>query len=393
MGDGVLTVPTVLPRRQAATWAICAFALIAPVMTGLQPYLPSFLQVVSLHLRESIGPLILLWILRDHLRVSALGALVVLLGITSFAAISTTANDVFLVAAPLLGGVLFFQAGRLVSQRDDLRFAWVWLARGATIVNLLTIAVYVGILLGVLDLAFFLDVAQRPEDAGLARFSFGNPIELPLLLTSLLYAAQRQDGSGRSYVFDTGLNLVVALVSESRVVVLAAAILFIGSLGKLGWRDRVIVLLLMAGLGFVARDHVADVLGSLGDRFGGNDYGSADDRKALVGITLDNLTPVGLLFGNGLTSSFELLQFVIHEHRSVESVVLQCVYEIGLLGIGLLLISVRPVPGLRAPRWSDGALWLLWAQILFFVPIFNLMGPCLFGLACYRPLTPRLPRQ
>ncbi len=360
-------------------------ALLMPSIAVLQPFLPGPLQSMALWTRVLLLPMGAAWLIRDRLRWPVLGALVVLMILTTYAASGAEPNDELLFGISIVAAVVLFQAGRALSVRDDWRFVWVWLVRGVTLFNVITLAAYAAALAGVLDPTFILEATQKDLDFGLDRFSFGNAIEAPFVMTSLLLAGMRQDDSGRSHLLAASLNLVTALVSQSRVVVLAALLLFVLALRRGTWSQRIAVVALLAASLFVFGDSVQPIVGSLSERFAGNDRGSADDRNVLFSNVISHFSAFGLVFGNGVASTLTLMRETMHDYRTVESAGLQAVYELGLLGIGLIVLSLRPLRAASRRRRIDPTATLLWIQLLFFIPVFHLMPLCLFGMACTHP--------
>lgn len=373
---------SVRPDAPARTMAI-GLALAMPSIAILQPFIPGGLQTLALWFRLLVLPVALAWWLRDQLRWPVFGALVVLAGATTFIYPMAQVNDTALFALSFLFSPVLFQTGRALSASQGWLFIWPWIVRGTVLLNVITIVVYLLALLGVIDIGYILEVTQKEENAGLVRFSFGNAIEAPLLVTSLLYAALRQGDEKQGHLFAVGLNLLTAIVSQSRLVMLASLLLFVTSLRRASNFQRMLVAVALVAFVISFAGYLVPVLDSVGERYSGNDEGSGAERQEILAVVLANLDAVGLVFGHGVGSSLPMMTQAFHRYRTVESVALQALYELGFVGSALLLSTLFGPPR-RRWTWPDPVIVILWVQILFFVPVFHLMPLCVFGMGCSR---------
>ena len=129
------------------------------------------------------------------------------------------------------------------------------------------------------------------------------------------------------------------------------------------------------------------ILESIGQRFLGDDAGSVH-RLFLYGMVISWLNGLNIIFGEGLTASLVKMEMVTGTYRTVEALFLELIYELGILGILLLLISLTD--GLSKKivtiTLSNVILMCIWAQLLLFLPLNPLTpitGFCI-GLATKR---------
>lgn len=357
-------------------------AVAAPVLVAAQPLLPDAIQPLVIFGRLVVAPLVILILLRRAFHWPTLLLILELILLTGYVSIEERGNHFALVALSLLGSIVGFRFGTELVKQRYAQSVWHYLILGVTIVNLVTITIYASALLELIDIQPLLEVTQRDEAFGISRFSLGNAIEMPYVLTALLYAGVRSADPDRSYLPVTIVNLVTALLSESRIVVVVAALIVARQLirSRLPTQLATVVLLLsLATWGWI---FVEPTISSLLLRYGGEDFGSRKDREFLLSLVLGNIGPLSLIVGGGLTSSAQLMYETTGVYRSVESVALQLLFEVGVLGVALIaatLLAGRDLHQRVGLRPSVIA-WLLWIQLLLFLPIFTLMPFAAFAL-------------
>jgi hypothetical protein len=365
-----------------ASWLVLAVVLAAPVTLVLQPFVPGLIQAGFLVARFILLPLALL-VFRpremDWLSFIALGMLVLA---TGFPGMAERTRFFWLGAGSLLGSVILFRAGLAVASDRRWDRIWVALANGVTVVNIMTLLALAGAIMGLFDPKTLLQLVQHDAVMGLDRFALGNAIEIPYVMCALLYAAIRCAPRGRTFPLAALLNLITAIISQSRLVVLMALLIFLGQWGGASrrWRWTYAVCLLVAL--YLFRDAVTTGLEPLLRRFGGQDYGSKEDRGFLVRTVFAGSGPFSLILGSGLTSSALLIQKVTGVYRTVENLVAEMLYELGFCG--LLLIPTAMFRGgrktcLRMPGFRP-VVWLIVIEQLFFMPIFYTMPLVFFAM-------------
>jgi hypothetical protein len=282
-----------------------------------------------------------------------------------------------LIFVSLVGSVIMFRVGAIAADRFDSRDVWPAIIHGVSLVNAITIFLYVGVVIGFLDLSIIFDMVGRDSQLGYWRFALGNAIETPFVVTALLAAAIRLAPKEKTFLGGALLNFVTAGISESRIVVLIAFLVFFTQLKKSGMLPKSFALVSLGLAGYLLIDQVMPILESLGQRFmfSGSDYGSKDDRVALLSTALGSLSPYSLVIGAGLTGGAQLMSLEAGQYRTLESALLQIIVELGV--VGLSLFSIALVAGLRV-RLSLRSLLnpialLSCAQILLFLPVHNQM--------------------
>lgn len=357
-----------------------AAAVMAPLLFVLQPLVHPLLANVSIYGRLLLGPL-LVALLLPRLQVwSGLLLLTALLLATGLAPIAERLNEFGVLACSLLGTVVMFRFGAWLGPRPNSQQIWRAFVVGVTLANLVSMAIYAALLGGYLDPVAFLESINKddPREQGLNRFSLGNAIEMPFMLTALLYAGVVHGRRPTGHAFPAALNLVAAVISQSRIVILMALLLLLRELLRSRPSTWLAILALGTSLIAASWEKVSALGESILLRLSGEDFGSTDDRAFLFGHVIAAIDPRHLLFGDGLTSAASLLERSIGEYRTVEAIVLQLPYEIGLIGVAVMLIcGFSSNFSHRARMRAVTPIGLLaWIQFLAFLPV-TTMSPVL----------------
>lgn len=374
--DPVVVAGDERPLRRVAI----ALATMAPLLFVLQPLAPPWIANISIYGRLLLGPL-LLALLLPRLQVwPGLLLLSALLLATGLAPITDRLNEFGVLACSLLGTVVMFRFGAWLGPRPNSEDVWRSLVVGVTIANLVSMAVYAALLIGYLDPVAFLEAINKddPREQGLNRFSLGNAIEMPFMLTALLYAGVVHGRRSPGYAIPASLNLLAAIISQSRIVILMALLLLLRELLRSRPSTWLTVLACGGVLVVATWEQFGTLVESIMLRLGGEDYGSTDDRAFLFGHVMSAIDARHLIFGGGLTSAASLLERSIGEYRTVEAIVLQLPYEIGLVGVGLIVTccfsSSTRHGAYRHAVTPVGV--LAWIQFLAFLPV-TTMSPIL----------------
>ena len=363
-------------------WTILAWIFLIPVTAIMQSFLPESIKFVVLYSRMLLLPVLVLLFQREEIHWTSFLALVLFSLANGFSAMMTRPQLFALDFISLFGGILLFRAGRALGGDSRFSAGWEALVWGVAAVNALTLLIFAGIYYGYLPMEPIFFLLQKDTYFGLDRFTLGNAIEVPFVMTALLYAGTRSATKGRIHFLHVILNLVTAIMSQSRVVMLAALFVFLEQWVNCSRRHKAISLAaILVGL-VVVWENVFDTFYSIVSRFGGRDYGSTEDRAIMLRMVLQEIEVPGLILGKGLTGGAALIQQRTGMYRTVESVVVALLFELGLVGCGLLLVTL--VAGKRRLSWFEPgihpATWLLWAELLLFMPIFPLMPLVMFAL-------------
>jgi hypothetical protein len=237
-----------------------------------------------------------------------------------------------------------------------------------------------------IDLNTFFEIAGK-ENVETFRFSIGNPIEIPLFVTSLLYASIKLLPPSQTHLTSATINFAVTLISQSRIMVIIALLIVVRELMKSNFKIKVFALtILVISLPYLATLFGEEFLSYI-DRLSGNDAGSADDRAFLFQIFFNNLNLVNIFTGNGITSSLDLIKQYTGDYRTIESVLVQLLYEIGIIGSTIFAINVFfDKKKVYIPIFWDFIVFLTFIQMFLFLPIFTLM-PFVFFMfgVCTKP--------
>lgn len=380
-----------LPRKAGLRESLVRGVIVlTPLTFVLQPMIGILLPPVMGDLLKPLllwgfGVLLPLWILLSlprSVHIPSVGVLLALVLVTSYHELINNSKDFALVFLALVTSVPFYRAGVLTALRRVDGERWGMLVHSTSLINLTTLALMAAASTGQIDMITLLNQLSKDEMFGLSRFSLGNPIEVPLLVCSFLYAGLRHAPTGRVYLGAATLNLITTAISESRVLLIVAIFIFV----RQWWRSpnwlRITCLTALAMILHARWYLVEPVLASIGERYSGNDQGSTYDRAWIASMILDQMTPLGLLFGNGLNSAAEFMQSIRGQYRTVESVLLQLQYEIGVLGLVLIVSAMHLNLGITRERVSSLKVTtlIICIQILFFIPVNAMMPMVSFAL-------------
>ena len=232
------------------------------------------------------------------------------------------------------------------------------------IYNCLSLFLFVCILYNVLTVDYVYELVGRKDDL-LFRYCLGNPIEIPLVTTAVMMLVfTKRDYPGR--LFWILLNLILVVISQSRILVLINILMFISLFVRNYGLIRFGVVIVIC-YPFLQEN---ELLNSVFERFNGNDYGSGDDRLVIYKVFYDRFSQIGLghIWGYGALSSIYIHpEFSV---KSLESTALEYLYEFGF--IGLLVASIGVGAKSFLIRYGDFViLMLLLLQVFFFINFYS----------------------
>jgi hypothetical protein len=370
------------PRVRQGSRLLVAAAWVVPSLVVMQPLIGGIAATAILWCRSLLLPLWLSASVPRAVNWLVLLLLVALLLATGMQELVDRPDDFLMTCLAVLGAIVLHRGGILAARSERLASAWGGLVVGVTLINVLTIAIYGAVVAGLMDPATLYELLQRDPEFGVSRFSIGNPIEVPFCVSAVLYAALRFTSRSHWHLPAALLNAVVAVISESRIVVLIGVLIFATQWGKSGWFWRSFSAALLVVLLGANWDAIGEVFDSISRRFAGQDYGSGQDRMLLAAAVFSGFGPVNTLVGQGLTSGAELISQVMGTYRTVESMLLQLTYEVGLLGVVLTWLACRTnLPAFRhAPAWRNPIVLLMWIQLLIYLPVSNMTPMAAFAL-------------
>jgi len=240
---------------------------------------------------------------------------------------------------------------------------------GAAAVNLITLLIFSLIIAGYIDIIEVFSIFDRSEDMGVWRFSLGNAIEVPFLLTMCTVICYEQT---KRYRFISMacvlLNLIVALISQSRGVTLICIFHLLIYLRYVFFLAMPAFLLFFMISNEIVLTIITETFDSLVLRFSGEDYGSASMRELMFVEVITNISSSSLFFGNGALSSSELMVNVVGKLMTVEAVTLQLVYEFGLIG-SIIILSGFILNIIRQAYKLPIYMWAFFVQLFILLPV------------------------
>ena len=300
--------------------------------------------------------------------------------------VSGNFEDVLRAVILVLLSFIFFNLGLKGYFNKNFYMAFKGIYLGVFFVNVISFLLFIGILLDFVDPLNIYSIFGRENELGFFalgwRFSLGNAIQVPFFLTTILVGACIYLIKDRKIsLFPITLNLINALISQSRVVILIALLLFL----YVALRNKNYLFLLLFSV--IVMSVVISyweflnelVFGSLFDRFSGNDYGSFGDRAEIFLLFWENASWTEILFGAGATSSSIFMSYEYtfastvepFVNRSPESMFLQLVFE---QGIFLVLIMIffsldKNILSFRNLIKFNPLLWLIFLEQFFLLQI------------------------
>jgi len=353
-------------------YSILLFCL--PFLIGMQPFFPKGLQSLLINFRLVILPIFLIVRFYREFNIVLLVLLILYLFFLRMFTIPSNENDFILVLLSLLSSITFFKFGHYVGKKSKINEVYIFLVHGITCFNLCTLLIYYSITVGAIDVITFFELTQKELSEGVFRFSIGNPIELPLTICSLFYASLLLLPNRKPQLFSSSLNLILTFISQSRIVVVIALLIFVVEFWQSSRSRKLLVLSLIFVFILYVHDDALLILESFVQRLSGEDLGSMDDRSFLYDIAFQYLNIINLIIGSGLTSSSMLLHDLTGSYRTIESVFLQFLFELGIIGTGLLFLTFfLGKKSIAIPSFRNIIIILFWIQILFFSSIYTLM--------------------
>ena len=355
--------------------------LFAPFLLVFQQFFITEIQYLLITLRYILIPL---WIIfnikkRSHFLWIVIGT-VYFLFIFFFSVVNE--GKPYIIFLNVISSICYFIFGStliLDKKYNLLRF----LRYGVDIINVSIIIVYSFAVLKIYDaVSFFRDDTffVRGYENIYDRFSFGNAIEIPFMITSLLYIVILSRTS-KIFLISVTLNLITALISGSRIMIVLALILFVIELSKTGFKYKfglsfiivIINIFLIDSFNFLYNS--SDLLFA---RFSDiSESGSAIDRLAIFALFFDQLPRMdisAIIFGDGFNSSYNFVKIYIDGFRSPESVLIQLLLETGIIGNLIILPKVLLNSFIFNIFSLKGfTVIIIYIQLLFFLPIFTFM--------------------
>lgn len=240
---------------------------------------------------------------------------------------------------------------------------------GAAAVNLVTLLIFSFIIAGYIDIIEVFSIFDRSVDTGVWRFSLGNAIEVPFLLTMCTVICYEQ---AKRYRFISMvcvlLNLIVALISQSRGVTLICIFHLLIYLRYIFFLAMPALLLFFIISNEIVLTIITETFDSLVLRFSGEDYGSASMRELMFVEVITNISSSSLLFGSGALSSSVLMLNVVGKLMTVEAAILQLVYEFGLIG-SIIILSGFILNIIRQAYKLPIYMWAFFVQLFILLPV------------------------
>ena len=378
-----------LPLDNFGLYLLCSFF---PVITVFHAAFYDFLEPVLLLFRTIVLPMISFYLIRKYSSPLILIFFILYVLLFGFGELVLTTDKFIMNIIFLISFIILFRFGCLHEDFFEPSRLGKSLIYASIILNLLVGTIYIYVLLGIFDVADIYAIFEPDRDPALGsgRFTIGNAIEVPLLATTLTYAGSRITQITRLVIFALILNLTLALVSESRIVIVIASFILISVAFRANNKFFFFLILFTAFYAVISNwDEISIIFNSIIERFYGNDGGSANDRLFTINLAISSLTFFSIIFGEGLTASQQMMLQETGIYRTIEAFGFELLFELGFIGILILIIVL--LDGIRRNFFlktlSSIPLIFIWLQLLFFLPLNPLLpitGFCI-GVATFRP--------
>lgn len=363
---------------------IALILFFAPILLVFQQFFITEIQYLLIALRYILIPL---WIIFNIKKRSHF--LWIVIGTVYFLFILILSDGIegkpYIIFLNVISSICFFIFGStliLDKKNNLLRF----LRYGIDIINTSIIAVYSLALLNIYDAVSFFRDEETMLLAGYEnvydRFSIGNSIETPFMITSLLYIVILSSRSSSKFLLiSVILNLITALISGSRGVVVLALILFVIELSKIGFKYKFGLSFIIVIISIFLIDSFSFLYDSsdlLVARFSDiSESGSAIDRLFIFSIFFEQFPRMDIaeiIFGDGFNSSYNFIKNYTGGFRTPESVLIQLLLETGIIGT-LIILPRMLFKSFRFNIFSlkGFSVIIIYLQLLFFLPIFTFM--------------------
>jgi hypothetical protein len=246
--------------------------------------------------------------------------------------------------------------------------------------GLATLIVFISISIGILDIEYFYSSLDKDQSLGLWRFSLGNAIEINVLFAALIFLIITDGNNHKLLPVVLILFLIIALLSQSRLVILIAILLsFVNKRAFLF--SLLLIFIFVMFVDWRNFETILDYESLIKDltnkfMFSGSD--SSGDRLSLIISANNNLTWLNLLVGDGFMSSTLNNVDNYGGYRSIESSFLQVFYDFGLVGVILFFCSIKmSLIEIKSHHFLILSLFII--QLTIALPVFNYL-PIIMGL-------------
>jgi hypothetical protein len=365
--------------------------LIFPLILGAQNLLGQTFHVFFIYLRLIFIPLLVLFMLKRTKQNLYMAALTAMIFLTSYS-YNPNYYGFFISFFSIISLIIMFSFGVEIGNKSENHSCWLWLRLGVLVLNIFTFLIFFLIKTQVIDESIIADLIDKNNDYDqgfLLRFSLGNSIELPFLMTMALYLSLMKSSSNCVRGLSLTLNLFTSILSGSRLVIIMNLLIFLREYfdsKTLRFKNMITLLTLILGWILVDPGGIMSQFLLIQARFLGYDGGSLADRFSYLIVSLDYIENLYyMILGHGLNESTQLIYRVFNEKRSTESVLLQIIFDLGVIGVFLIFKSLKPFKVDFGPGIIDKFIvGLFWAQFLIFLPlssISQLLGFCLGALS------------
>ena len=364
-------------------YLIKLFLFFIPFLLVFQPYFLEELQYVIIFLRYILIPLFIAFKIKN-----SSDRKWVLVGFLYFLAIfiflyNGEEGKPFIIFLNVFSSMCYYTYA--YSYIHNINYKLLkYLRYGIDALNLSTISIFILSILGSNKLIlFFRDetfLATGYENL-FDRFSFGNSIEVPFLITALLYIYIIIYPKKRFFP-SVVINLSASFISGSRIIIFISLILFLIEVSKLSLKYRFVlssfvILLSILYSGIFNIFSESSLL--LSTRYiDVSESRSAVERILIFTKFYEQFFIFSLdefLFGNGFSSSLDFIKYHLGEYRTTETLIVQIFLETGLVGSFIFLSKIISRSfKIFSFSFKGIALFLVLIQLLLFLPVFTFMN-------------------
>jgi hypothetical protein len=361
--------------------------ILLPTCVVLSPLFPFLIKESAIFLWMIAFPLAVFCI-KDRSRLLFMLVAVWILVVQSYGVAWEHPQKLLYILISLMT-MLYVSFSRCRLDSDEIHKMSVGLGFGAFFINVITLVAMYQISLGVIDISDLAEIFGFPDEYGLFRFSLGNAIHVPFLMSICTIMGTRYLRSQWLIFLFLSLNLITASIAQSRGVLLISLVHLFFLYPKMNSFFKIFIPSVCVFAFVYFFEEISIVTDSLMARFSGDDYGSADTRTLMLNLVLEAFDGRIAIFGGGLLSSQELFFAATGRFDSVEAALVEISYELGILTAAMFLLPLFfRMMRVGLVKNIPIYFYLILGQTFFLVPVSTMFGLTftlvVLLLDCYR---------
>lgn len=355
------------------SYIFIVMGILVPICVVLSPLFPFLIKEAAIFLWLIAFPLAVFRI-KDLSSLLFILVAICILVVQSYGVAWEHSQKLIYISISLMT-MVWVSISRCRLDSDEIHKMAVGLGLGAFFINVITLVAMYQIYVGVIDIRDLAGVFGFPDEYGLFRFSLGNAIHVPFLMSICTIMGTRYLRSQWLIFILLSLNLITASIAQSRGVFLISLAHLFFLYPKMNSFFKIFIPSVCVFTFVYFFEEISIVTDSLIARFFGDDYGSADTRTVMLNLVLGAFDGRIAIFGGGLLSSQELYFKATGGFDSVEAALLEISYELGILTSVMFLIPLFfRMMRVGLVKNIPIYFYLILGQTFFLVPVSTMFG-------------------